>query len=137
MIWCLYYYFFENFRMEENEERQEMEIEALQSIHEDLKFENKIGIIFLEINTQKKVKLKPHGGHVQYLPPIKFMFKLVPEYPTMKPPFISLSTCWLGLDKLESIVEKLEFLEDEEVLFEWIQTIKVFFITLFLLRNSL
>ena len=71
------------------------------------------------------------------MPPIKFMFKLVPEYPMMKPPFISLSTCWLGLDKLESIVAKLEFLEDEEVLFEWIQTIKVFFITLFLLRNSL
>ena len=116
--------------MDENEERQEMEIEALQSIHEDLKFENKIGIIFLEINTQKKVKLKPHGGHVQYLPPIKFMFKLVPEYPTLKPPFISLSACWLGLDKLESIVEKLEFMEDEEVLFEWIQTIKVSFITL-------
>ena len=120
--------------MEENEERQEMEIEALQSIHEDLKFENKIGIIFLEINTQKKVKLKPHGGHVQYL--IKFMFKLVPEYPTLKPPFISLSACWLGLDKLESIVEKLEFMEDEEVLFEWIQTIKVSFITLFPLRIS-
>ena len=120
--------------MDENEERQEMEIEALQSIHEDLKFENKIGIIFLEINTQKKVKLKPHGGHVQYLPPIKFMFKLVPEYPTLKPPFISLSACWLGLDKLESIVEKLEFMEDEEVLFEWIQTIKVSFITLFLIR---
>ena len=51
--------------------------------------------------------------------------KLVPDYPTLKPPFISLSACWLGLDKLESIVEKLEFIEDEEILFEWIQTIKV------------
>ena len=84
--------------MEDNIERQQLEIEALESIYEDLNVTNNKGIVHLKIELEQPIQL--NGNELFHLPPVKFKFKLVPSYPSTQPPLIQISSSWLTLEQL-------------------------------------
>ena len=131
--------------MSDDSSRQVLEIEALQSIHEELKFdaEKCVGVIYIyPEKTEKKVKNTKKCKNMEkptlmYLPPVKFEFKLRPDYPSTDYPLISLSSCWLPVEELEKIVANLEEFYHEEILFQWITQIKVYFFCFYESRRIL
>ena len=84
--------------MEDNIERQQLEIEALESIYEDLNVTNNKGIVNLKIELEQPIQL--NGNELFHLPPVNFKFKLVPNYPSTQAPLIQISSSWLTLEQL-------------------------------------
>ena len=86
------------------------------------------GIISIKTALENPVLVKfgDSEATVSHLPPISLKINLRKEYPESAPPFLTLSCCWLELDKLEKLAELLldTFEKDEEVLFLWINLIR-------------
>ena len=86
------------------------------------------GIISIKTALENPVLVKfgDSEATVSHLPPISLKINLRKEYPESAPPFLTLSCCWLELEKLEKLAELLldTFEKDEEVLFLWINLIR-------------
>ena len=88
-------------------DRQDDEIDALESIFENFHFDvaKRVGIISVEpelpengveiSDSENSVKSRVH-----YLPPIKLKFKMPQDYPEKSAPLVTLSSCWLSILQL-------------------------------------
>ena len=98
----------------EHFDRQNDEIDALESIFENFHFdvEKRVGIISVEAELPENgIEISDSESltksRVNYLPPIKLKFKLQPNYPEKIAPLITLSSCWLNLSQLVSASVKI------------------------------
>ena len=84
--------------MNDNLDRQQLEVEALESIFEGLTVTNNKATVNLNIELDETINL--NGTELHHIPPVKFKFKLTPLYPSTSPPLIHLSASWLSLTEL-------------------------------------